>query len=135
MARLHASAREVTASAAPSSIAALRHWAVDRGRSVGASTGALAAVELAASEVVTNAVVHTATTVDVTMRFHVDGGVMHFEVQDAEPAPPRLRARDDGEPGGFGLHIVEALSERWGCRPVEAGGKVVWFTISLVGPG
>ncbi len=131
MAQRHAPAREITVPAVLSSVAALRHWAVNGGRAAGASPGALAAIELAASEVVTNAVVHTAVTVDVTMRLHVDGAVMCFEVQDAEPGAPRLRDRDDGAPGGLGLHIVDTLSERWGYRHEAAGRKVVWFTILL----
>jgi anti-sigma regulatory factor (Ser/Thr protein kinase) len=131
MVRLHGSAHEITAPAALASIATLRHWAVDRGRVAGASPGALAAVELAASEVVTNAVVHTSATVDVTMRFRVDGAAMHFEVQDDEHTLPRVRPRDDGVPGGLGLHIVQSTAERWGYRLAERGGKVVWFTIAL----
>lgn len=124
-------AREITVPAVLSSIATLRHWAVDHGRGAGASHGALAAVELTASEVVTNAVVHTPATVDVTMRFSLDGPAMYFEVQDDEQTLPRVRARDAGTPGGLGLHLVEALSDRWGCRLGETGGKVVWFAIGL----
>lgn len=58
MAQRHSFIRQITAPAVLSSVAALRHWAVDGGRAAGASPGALAAIELAATEVVTNAVVH-----------------------------------------------------------------------------
>lgn len=124
-------ALEITAPSVLSSISTLRRWAVDRGRGAGAGDESLAAVELAASEVVTNAVVHTASTVDVTMRFSVVGTAMYYEVQDGGQAPPRLRARDAEVPGGLGLHLVEALSDRWGYRLGASGGKVVWFTVGL----
>ncbi|MCG7284439.1 ATP-binding protein [Cellulomonas sp. ACRRI] len=131
MARPHSDVHEVTGPASPSSIPTLRHWAVNRARLAGASTGGLAAVELAVSEVVTNAVVHAAGTTTVTMRFRSRGAVMHFEVLDHDPRPPLVRTGRDGRPGGHGLHIVQTLAESWGCVGDGAGGKIVWFVVAL----
>jgi hypothetical protein len=36
------------------------------------------------------------------------------------------RDRPKTEPGGWGLHMVEALTERWGVRD---GSTHVWFEI------
>ena len=39
---------------------------------------------------------------------------------------PTVRDRPKTEPGGWGLHMVEALTERWGVRE---GSTHVWFEI------
>ena len=39
---------------------------------------------------------------------------------------PRARDRPVGEPGGWGLHLVEELTDRWG---VHEGSTHVWFEI------
>lgn len=39
---------------------------------------------------------------------------------------PKARSRPATEPGGWGLHLVETLSDRWG---VHAGSTHVWFEI------
>ncbi len=39
---------------------------------------------------------------------------------------PQARDRPVGEPGGWGLHLVEALTDRWG---VYEGSTHVWFEI------
>ncbi|MDQ4124981.1 MAG: ATP-binding protein [Actinomycetota bacterium] len=39
---------------------------------------------------------------------------------------PQARDRPLGEPGGWGLHLVEALTDRWG---VYEGSTHVWFEI------
>ena len=39
---------------------------------------------------------------------------------------PKARTRPATEPGGWGLHLVETLSDRWG---VHAGSTHVWFEI------
>ena len=46
---------------------------------------------------------------------------------DASPQPPTLTEPDEYAERGRGLHLVQALSERWGSYPTpQAGGKVVW---------
>jgi anti-sigma regulatory factor (Ser/Thr protein kinase) len=39
---------------------------------------------------------------------------------------PRTRDRPDTEPGGWGLHLVDRLTDRWGVRE---GSTHVWFEI------
>jgi anti-sigma regulatory factor (Ser/Thr protein kinase) len=39
---------------------------------------------------------------------------------------PKRRSRPATEPGGWGLHLVETLADRWG---VHAGSTHVWFEI------
>jgi anti-sigma regulatory factor (Ser/Thr protein kinase) len=43
---------------------------------------------------------------------------------------PRPRDRPRSEPGGWGLHLVEALTDRWG---VAEGSAHVWFEIDRRG--
>jgi anti-sigma regulatory factor (Ser/Thr protein kinase) len=130
---VHAGAAgETSAPFAMSSISTIRHWALGRGRALGAGPSSLSAIELVISEVVTNALVHAPRTPALVARYRLlDGAVLRFEVQDDAPAPPRLRAREADRPGGLGMHIVSALTTAWGCTPTVAPGKVVWFTISL----
>jgi anti-sigma regulatory factor (Ser/Thr protein kinase) len=48
-------------------------------------------------------------------------------VWDASPQPPALTEPDEYAERGRGLHLVQALSERWGSYPTpQTGGKVVW---------
>lgn len=52
---------------------------------------------------------------------------VHVEVVDQGVGfVPAARSRPKTEPGGWGLHLVEALTERWGVRE---GSTHVWFEI------
>jgi anti-sigma regulatory factor (Ser/Thr protein kinase) len=52
---------------------------------------------------------------------------VHVEVVDQGSGfVPAARSRPKTEPGGWGLHMVEALTERWGVRE---GSTHVWFEI------
>ena len=84
-------------------------------------------VELVLSELVTNAVLHTGSS--STLRLRVAGETVYVEVADDDSRPPRMRDPDDDEDGGRGLHLVEALSTRWGVRTTRTG-KVVWCEIT-----
>lgn len=90
------------------------------------------AAELAVSEVVTNALIHSGTAVrldirvtDDRLRVEVtDGGTGHADVRPA----PRPRADDDV--GGRGLLVVDALTSAWGSRR-SGEGTAVWFEIPV----
>ncbi|WP_329486562.1 ATP-binding protein [Kitasatospora sp. NBC_01246] len=84
---------------------------------------ALQDVELCASEVIANALVHTAERCVVTVRRRA--GRLRVEVADGSVVLPR-QERDAESCGGRGLLLVEALAHAWGWQPVGAG-KVVWF--------
>jgi anti-sigma regulatory factor (Ser/Thr protein kinase) len=52
---------------------------------------------------------------------------VHVEVVDQGVGfVPAARDRPKTEPGGWGLHMVEALTQRWG---VHEGSTHVWFEI------
>lgn len=76
--------------------------------------------ELLLSELVANGVRHARTELVVTMR--VRDGSLELSVKDQSPIGLPALTED---PRGFGLQLVDQLSERWGW--VQAGrGKVVW---------
>ena len=85
---------------------------------------------LLASELVTNAILHAHTPVELGVC--VDGGRALVCVADrmpnSEPLTPRDHSRD--RPGGRGLALVADLSDDWGTTSFT-GGKTVWFTMPL----
>jgi PAS domain S-box-containing protein len=83
--------------------------------------------ELLASELVTNALLYTNGPISVRLlRDHT----LLCEVYDASDEVPLLRPADQEDDGGRGLHLVKALSQRWGTRRTS-GGKSVWFELAL----
>jgi anti-sigma regulatory factor (Ser/Thr protein kinase) len=82
---------------------------------------------LLASELVTNAVLHACTEIDLTVS-RMDGAV-RVEVSDTSPRPVVLRDGSDLATGGRGLYLVEALARDWGVAP-HPPGKAVWFELS-----
>jgi serine phosphatase RsbU (regulator of sigma subunit)/anti-sigma regulatory factor (Ser/Thr protein kinase) len=87
--------------------------------------------ELCVSELVTNAVLHARTPIQVDVR--AGSGSLHVDVCDSGGA--RIDLPPPEEPGegmesGRGLYIVQALSSRTGVRAVP-GGTCVWFELDL----
>jgi anti-sigma regulatory factor (Ser/Thr protein kinase) len=78
-------------------------------------------VVLVFSELVTNAVVHTAAA-STTVITHQPPTV-RIEVHDTSHVIPEMR--HDSRPGGVGLRIVSQLSDSWGWDDTPTG-KVVW---------
>ncbi|HZD02116.1 MAG TPA: response regulator [Actinomycetes bacterium] len=87
----------------------------------------LETVTLLTSELVTNAIVHTGSEVDVVVR--LTGEAARVEVTDRSDVPPAPRAAPDSDGSGRGLALVEALARRWGTRRMVGGGKTVWFEV------
>ncbi|MDO0929637.1 serine/threonine-protein phosphatase [Streptomyces sp. TG1A-8] len=87
--------------------------------------------ELLASEVVTNALVHGDSDVNVYVRRYET--CLRVEVRDSDPRPAEPvtlpRAEDQAE-GGRGLLIVSALASGWGNSP-SGRGKTVWFELMV----
>jgi len=79
------------------------------------------------SELVTNAVLHARTEVDV--RVDLDAERMRVEVADGDPRLPTPLDLTPDALGGRGLFLVEQLAAAWGSDPCD-GGKVVWFTLA-----
>lgn len=84
-------------------------------------------VTLLASELVTNAVLHAASHVDLAVC--ADGDVVRVEVADTSSRMPEPARYEPDAQTGRGLGVVAAEAHDWGTR-VTAGGKIVWFEVS-----
>lgn len=78
------------------------------------------------SELVTNAIVHARTRVDV--RVEVGEDHMRVEVVDGDPHLPAFTPYAPDALGGRGLFLVQELASAWGTA-VLRDGKVVWFRL------
>lgn len=103
------------------------------GRARGIVAGVLAAwhcpgqvteVTLVVDELVTNAVEHAGTQIDLYLSLR--GRRLAVAVGDASTDPARPRVAAVSEENGRGLHLIQSLAYRWGTvsRPEE--GKIVW---------
>ncbi len=72
-------------------------------------------VELLASELVTNAVVHAGSLVTMDVVCEASGAVL-VEVADGSPVHPVLRETALLDENGRGLELVDKLSVEWGVR-------------------
>ncbi len=84
---------------------------------------------LLVTEVVTNAIVHAGTDIDLHMEISPDS--IRVEVVDRTPglllvAPAQP---DETREGGRGLLLLDALANEWGTRHFH-GGKAVWFLLT-----
>jgi anti-sigma regulatory factor (Ser/Thr protein kinase) len=78
---------------------------------------------LVVSELITNGLVHARTEIELHVR--VQRNSVFIAVRDESARPLELKDAAPLDTGGRGLHIVEALAERWGVH-TEPQGKVVW---------
>ena len=85
-------------------------------------------VTLLVSELVTNAVVHAGSDVEVTVR--LTSAAARIEVTDTSAQSISPRDAADDEDSGRGLALVGSLAERWGVRSAPGGGKTIWFEIN-----
>lgn len=83
--------------------------------------------ELAISEVVQNALDLDALR-GVAMWHEATQRGVRVEVEDGAPSSPAVRTSDHWGGGGFGLRIVDAVTDRWGVT-LDDDGKRVWFEI------
>lgn len=105
---------------------------------------------LLVSELVTNAVVHAGTTIELCCRLDpaaepepgagpdpddAPAPAVVVEVSDRHPTQP-IRARDEtarNESGGHGLQLISAVAESWGIT-YRRDLKTVWFRLPLPAP-
>ncbi|WP_371780662.1 ATP-binding protein [Streptosporangium subroseum] len=88
-------------------------------------------IELLVSELVTNTLRHAWGPIRLALRLR--DGILHCEVQDANPALPHMRDASQDDEGGRGMHLLDLLSQRWGSVRMPAG-KVIWFELSVHEP-
>jgi len=86
----------------------------------------LDAAELACTELVTNAVLHAHTVIEVTVEV---AGAVRVCVRDGSRALPRRGSRDSDATTGRGLALVAALTDQYGVADAGPAGKTVWFTV------
>ena len=86
---------------------------------------------LLVTELVTNAVVHAGT--DIELHIEVGPGSARVEVVDHSAGSLPVLQGDPEAPreGGRGIYLLDVLAREWGTRHF-AGGKSVWFALGLV---
>lgn len=113
------------------SVAIGRHWVVRIAAAAGVTGMANQVVELLASELLSNAVLHGAGGRPVQLWFRADDDVVRVSVSDSLPKRPVVLHPALVAPSGRGMAIVEAMSNRWGVDSQDDGGKTVWFEVDL----
>jgi len=90
-------------------------------------------VLLLTSELVTNAVIHARTTLEVGVTVTTRSLVVTvFDYDLGNSELPSLERRE----GGRGFVLVAALAQAWAVHHSTDGGKTVWFRVGRVpGPG
>jgi len=83
--------------------------------------------QLLVSEVVTNALVHSGTSIDVAMSADEQGVLV--EVGDGSTHIPRPRSYATTASTGRGLAMLDQTADDWGVVP-GIRGKTVWFVLS-----
>ncbi|MEW2401605.1 ATP-binding protein [Streptomyces sp. NPDC046862] len=98
------------------------------------------AAELAATELVANAVLHTKGPAAIRLRW--SDPVLRIGVWDSDPTPPTPAPRTDAAltpalESGRGLTLVEGCSDKWGwfalgtaTQPPDGNGKFVWCELA-----
>ena len=111
-----------------------RHFTMARMKAWGLPPDAILQAKTVVTELVTNAyqAAHSAGAagcISLTLR-RLPGQVV-IEVSDNAPGlPVKSYATDDAE-SGRGLHMIEAMSQEWGCHPKPCGGKVVYAIMQV----
>ena len=96
--------------------------------------GQLAKLDMAVTEVVSNAVRHSATEDDVVLQFTPKDDYLCVRVTDSGAGlVPRPGAMGTESGAGYGLFLVEQLTRRWGMTR-EGGNTRVWFELDYVPP-
>jgi anti-sigma regulatory factor (Ser/Thr protein kinase) len=93
-------------------------------------------LRLLVSELVTNAVRHGQMAGLVTLRLLRADQALRVEVTESEPTGwrgPETDPRNGPDHGGWGLHLVGELADRWGVDLEPA--TTVWFEFDLAQSG
>jgi anti-anti-sigma regulatory factor len=93
--------------------------------------GSATPAEILASELVTNAVRHAGTVID--LRITLRDQQLRVSVHDRTGELARLQAPAESDDHGRGLLIVDSVATGWGNVPVP-DGKVVWASLWVTPP-
>jgi anti-sigma regulatory factor (Ser/Thr protein kinase) len=117
---------------ATDSAALVRHRIGDDLAHRGVSAESIDEVVLVASELIGNAVRHTAAidAAGLGVEWTLDGGGVTVLVDDPSSTPPIPRHPDPTQPNGRGLRIVDALCDDWGAQRLGTG-KRVWAHVQV----
>lgn len=85
--------------------------------------------QLVVSELVSNAVLHTGTAIEVEVWLD-DQGRLLLRVHDDGDGVPVVVPPDRRTIGGVGLDLVSRVAQSWGVTPDPHGGKDVWCVLS-----
>jgi anti-sigma regulatory factor (Ser/Thr protein kinase) len=121
-------ALELTLPAGPKAASTARS-ALTRRFSTSLTVRALDDLRLLVTELITNSLRHSAMRSDdrVSLSARISDGLVRVEVRDPGRNGP-VRMREPGtQEGGYGLHLVQRLSRRWGIE--RNGDNVVWFEL------
>ncbi len=103
-----------------------RHWISAHLRDVPNEATQCAA--LLTSELVTNAVLHAATPLCVTL--HLMSDRIRVDVADGNPVVPSIKDYGADAATGRGLTLFNTLASDWGVQAVD-GGKNLWFELPV----
>ncbi|MFD1540877.1 ATP-binding protein [Nonomuraea guangzhouensis] len=123
---------EVVLPGATQSVAVARHCIAEMLATAGHQDAESA--RLIVSELITNALIHTASglhggvvTVEVVA---IDAEVVRVEVtDDGADTVPRARESGGDDCHGRGLWLVEQIALKWGVRLLGAGQRAVWAEV------
>lgn len=111
-----------------------RHFTMARMKEWGLPPDAILQAKTVVTELVTNAyqAAHSAGAAGcISLTLRRRPGQVVIEVSDNAPGlPVKSYATDDAE-NGRGLHMIEAMSQEWGCQPRSDGGKVVYAIMRI----
>ena len=109
--------------------ATVARWLVTDLLRSSADPDAVDTAALLTTELVSNAIRHTGDELSLTVR--LEGGMLRVGVSDTSHRRPQLVQASTRDTSGRGLHLVEALADRWGVDPDGRGlGKTVWFELA-----
>lgn len=108
-----------------------RHRVTNIAAANGAEQPALGNIELLASEILTNAVVHTKTKrIDVVVSMG-DRRVLRVEVtDDGSGGPVKVPNEDPLSESGRGLRLLQAFADAWGVE-CDDTARTVWFEVTF----
>lgn len=83
---------------------------------------------LLVSELVTNAVLHAGTEIEV--QINLDRDLLRVEVRDGNPLLPSVRRYSTLSGTGRGLALVANTAADWDAERLPGGGKRIWFELA-----